>query len=65
MEKEKFIDTNTSEPIAELLSKRDHGTSALWAADCAEHVLPYFQEKYLNDTSFNLYKRLQKDHPIF
>ena len=28
------------------LGERDHESLALWAADCAEHVLPYFEEKY-------------------
>ena len=27
----------------------DHKALALWAADCAEHVLPFFEEKYPND----------------
>jgi len=31
------------------LDKSDHSSLALWAADCAEHVLPYFEEKYPND----------------
>lgn len=35
----KFVDTRISKSIAELLSKRDHRTLVLWAADCAEHVL--------------------------
>ena len=26
------------------LDKGDHRSLALWAADCAEHVLPYFEE---------------------
>ena len=30
-------------------SDRDHRSLALWAADCAEHVLPYFEEKYPKD----------------
>ncbi len=25
------------------LDKRDRGSLVLWAADCAEHVLPYFE----------------------
>ena len=29
--------------------KADQRTLAIWAADCAEHVLPYFEEKYPND----------------
>jgi len=35
--------------IAELLSKRDHKTLAVWATDCAEHVLPFFEDKYPKD----------------
>jgi len=31
------------------LDKGDHRSLALWAADCAEHVLPYFEEKYPKD----------------
>jgi hypothetical protein len=29
--------------------KSDQKKLALWAADCAEHVLPFFEEKYPND----------------
>ena len=36
-------------PIAELLSKLDHKTSVIWATDCAQHVLKYFEEKYPKD----------------
>lgn len=35
--------------IAELVSKSQHATLAIWAADCAERVLPYFEEKFPND----------------
>lgn len=31
------------------LDERDHTLLALWAADCAEHVLPYFEQAYPND----------------
>ena len=31
------------------LDKGDHRLLAIWAADCAEHVLPYFEEKYPGD----------------
>jgi hypothetical protein len=31
------------------LDKPDQRSLALWAADCAEHVLPYFEEKYPGD----------------
>ena len=28
---------------------RDHRSLVLWATDCAEHVLPYFEKKYSKD----------------
>ncbi len=31
------------------LDERDHRSLVLWATDCAEHVLPYFEEKYPED----------------
>jgi Immunity protein Imm5 len=31
------------------LDERDHSSLALWATDCAEHVLPLFEEKYPED----------------
>ena len=31
------------------IDQRDHRLLALWAADCAEHVLPYFEEEYPAD----------------
>jgi len=31
------------------LDKQDQRSLALWAADCAEHILPYFEEKYPKD----------------
>jgi len=31
------------------LDKGDHKSLVLWATDCAEHVLPYFEEKYPKD----------------
>ncbi len=34
---------------AKKLSEDDHKLLALWAADCAEHVLHYFEEAYLED----------------
>ena len=49
MGKVKFVDTSINKSIAELLSKQDHRTLVLWATDCAEHVLPYFEEKYPKD----------------
>jgi hypothetical protein len=37
------------ETIADLAGRCDHKTMAVWAADCAERVLPYFEEKYPED----------------
>jgi len=34
---------------AKRLDEQDHRSLALWAADCAEHVLLYFEEKYPKD----------------
>ena len=31
------------------LDKKDHRSLVLWATECAEHVLPYFEENYPND----------------
>ena len=31
------------------LDKSDHRSLVLWATDCAEHVLPYFEETYPKD----------------
>ena len=31
------------------LDERDHTSLVLWATDCAEHALPYFEEKYPKD----------------
>lgn len=42
--------TDLDQPIAELVRKTDGKTLAVWAADCAERVLPYFEEKYPDDT---------------
>jgi len=35
--------------VVELLEKTDHKTLASWAIDCAERVMPYFEEKYPQD----------------
>ena len=34
---------------AKRFDEQDHRSLVLWAADCAEHVLPYFEEKYPED----------------
>ena len=35
--------------MLELMKKTDHTTVAVWAIDCAERVMPYFEEKYPQD----------------
>jgi hypothetical protein len=37
------------EHAAKRLNEQDHRSLALWAADCVEHVLRYFEEKYSED----------------
>ena len=49
MEKSKFSITRKDEEMLELVSKTDHKILALWAIDCAERVMPYFEEKYPQD----------------
>lgn len=49
MEKSKFSITHKDEEMLELVKKADHKTLALWATDCALHVLPYFEQKYPQD----------------
>ena len=50
MKRPKLAVTDLDRPIAELVRKRNHKTLAIWAADCAKRVLPYFEEKYPDDT---------------
>jgi len=49
MRKPKLVRIDLDNPITELASKSDHKTLGIWAADCAERVLPYFEEKYPKD----------------
>ncbi len=35
--------------VVKLLKRIDSKTLAVWAIDCAERVIPYFEEKYPND----------------
>jgi hypothetical protein len=49
MERPNFSITRIDEEMLELVNKTDHKTLALWAIDCAERVLPYFEEKYPED----------------
>jgi hypothetical protein len=44
-----ILDKPFTERIDHQIFKPDQRVLALWAADCAEHVLPYFEEKYPDD----------------
>jgi hypothetical protein len=50
MKKPKLAVTNKDKTIAELVGKTDHKTLAVWACDCAERALPYFEDKYPQDS---------------
>ena len=41
--------TGLDEPIENLARETDKNILAAWAADCAERVLPYFEQKYPED----------------
>ena len=49
MERQKFSITHKDEEMLELMRKTDQKTLAVWAIDCAERVLPYFEGKYPED----------------
>jgi hypothetical protein len=49
MAKSKFSMTRKDEEMGELVSKTDQKTVALWAIDCAERVMPSFEENYPQD----------------
>ncbi len=44
-----ILDKPFSESIDHQVFRPDQKILALWAADCAEHVLPYFEDKYPDD----------------
>ncbi len=50
MKRYKFTLTGSLDArIMALVGKTDHKTLGVWAADCAERVLPWFEEKYPED----------------
>ena len=49
MKKSKFSLTQHESDFAGLVEKTDHKTLAVWARDCAERVLPYFEEQHPED----------------
>ncbi len=42
-------DSSIKQLILETTLKMDKRTLTIWASDCAEHVLHYFEDKYPND----------------
>ncbi len=49
MKKSKFSLAQHKAEFLKLVEKTDQKTLAVWAIDCAERVLPYFEEKYPDD----------------
>jgi len=49
MKRSKFSLAYKVGPILVLVRKTDHETLAVWAIDCVERVLPYFDKKYPED----------------
>jgi hypothetical protein len=49
MAKSKFSITHEDAEMFDLIKNTDHKTLAVWAIDCAERVLPYFEENYPDD----------------
>ena len=45
----KFSLAQHKSEFVELVNKTDHKTLAVWAIDCVERVLPYFEKKYPED----------------
>ena len=45
----RFKDVAMSEAMSELVRQSDHRVLALWAADCAERVLPLFEARFPDD----------------
>jgi hypothetical protein len=49
MKKPILAKTSMDRSIEELVNRSNHRKLAIWAADCADRVLPYFEEKYPDD----------------
>jgi SAM-dependent methyltransferase len=49
LKKSKMVKTDLDKPIMELVLKSDHETLGIWAADCDERTLHYFEEKRPKD----------------
>jgi hypothetical protein len=49
MKKSKFSLAKHKALFLELVKETDHKTLAVWTVDCAERVLPYFEEEFPED----------------
>ena len=49
MAKSKFSLNYKDDSLAELVRESEHKTLAVWAVDCVERVMPYFEEAYPED----------------
>ncbi len=49
MKKSKFSLAKEKDYFMELVSQTDQKTLAVWAIDCAERILPYFEKPYPDD----------------
>lgn len=50
MKQSEFTLTGNRDPrIMAIIGKTDHKVIGIWAADCAERVLPWFEQKYPED----------------
>jgi len=49
MAKPKFSIAHKDEAMTELVSTSDQVTLARWAIDCAERVMPYFEQRFPDD----------------
>ena len=49
MKKPKFSIAHEDGEMLALVGRTGHKTLALWAIDCAERVMPFFEEKYPED----------------
>jgi hypothetical protein len=49
MKGKRFVDDSISKDIAELVRRSEHRALAVWAADCAERVLPFFESERPHD----------------
>ena len=49
MKRPKMAITGMDKPIEELVGRTGHKTLAIWAADCAERALPFFEKRHPGD----------------